>query len=233
MTVVERCRMTLRPSPRQREQLESLFAGPVLIAELLRSVPVSIQSPEDASMFLLRNRQSLEPYLSSHDRDTGVDLLKSLVIQWSSSPPEEFELSFEGDCSISDAQQVFLPLPRLGLLEVADATSLAQLRVGNRYVPGFGLHRSRHQFSVNLVFWRHREKKLPQRASVQSSANKGVRAKHQATLSLANFLAMFDNRLNQQLMHELRVSRQFSTVKFHELEGRPVQGGLPSLGKRR
>ena len=184
-------------------------------------------------MFLLRNRQALEPFLFSHDRDAGVDLLKSLVIQWSSNPPEVFELSFEADCSLSEAQQVFLPLPRLGLLEVADAKRLAQIRVGSRYVPGFGLHREKHHFAVNLVFWRHRDKKAPQKSPVQVGANKKAKTNQPATFSLGAFLSMFDNRVNQHLMHELRLSRRFSTTKFHALQGRPVQGGLPSLGKRR
>ena len=232
MTVIERSRIVLRPNSRQRMQLESLFAGPVLVAQLLRAGAVSIQSPQDASMFLLRNRNALEPYLWSNDREASVEHLKSLVIQWSSRPPEDLELSFESDCSISVEQQVFLPIPRLGLLEVANASHLAQLRIGSRYVPGFGLFRSQQHFSVNLVFWRHHPRKA--QTPVKGAQNKQVqqRVEH-AVLSVAAFLTMFDNRVNQQLMHELRVSQQHSTTKFHELEGRPVQGGLPSLGKRR
>ena len=135
MTTIERARVKLRPTTRQREMLDTLFAGPALVADVLRSEPNSVRTPEDASFLLFRHRALLESYLSSQSRGEAVDLLKLLVLEWSTDPPEEFELSFPEDCSLSSAQQVYLPLPSLGLLEVADADRLRQLRAGNRYTP--------------------------------------------------------------------------------------------------
>lgn len=233
-----RVSVELSPDKRQRGSLDSLFAGPILVVQLLRAETEPIERQDEASRFLLRNKQALEPYLFTQDRSQAVDLLTSLVLQWSNDPPEEFEILFQGDCSISPDQRIFLPVARLGLLSVSGTDHLQNLRRGTQYEPNFALLCSDGIYRATIPLKRSVHLPVRQAAPASTAAEnreppKHLKPKRKASFQFSNFLALFNNRVAQHYAQELRVSKQLSTVQFGSLSGKPVQGGLPSLGKRR
>lgn len=223
--IYENHQVALKPDARQRNKIESLFAGPVVLADLLGKSGDLIQCAKEASLFLLRNKQALEPYLSTVDRESAVNSLKSLLMQWSGSPPEQLELKFDSG-SISSTHQVWLPLRSLGALHVADTHCLAQIREGKRYVPDkFSLIReSSETYAVNIILSsKYGEGILRGR---NRSAPRSHR-KRRATFTVSELLRMFDNNLHRSLMQELKSSQGLSAVNYDALEGKPVRGGLP------
>jgi hypothetical protein len=233
LTVESVFRCDLRPSPAQKVVLDSLFSGPLLLKTLLQNAAQKPRTSLDASLFLLHHHGELEPYLYSGNRAESVDLLKNLVVQWGSRIPERIELQFSGDCSVSASNQVFLPIPRLGMVAVQNISRLIDARSGARYRPTFAVVHSSLGYLVEIVFVRsaaavphaHDTAKAPKVVPGTQSVS--------ARFGFSSFLTLFDNRVNQGLMEELRISRRFAKPDFGALEGREVTGGLPSLGKRR
>lgn len=221
--IYENHQVVLKPDAKQRNKIESLFAGPVVLADLLGNSDDLIQCAEDASLFLLRNKRALDSYLSTVDRDSAVDSLKSLLMQWAGSPPEQLELKFDSG-SISSTHQIWLPLRSLGALHVADADRFAQVRAGKRYVPNkFSLIRdSSETYTVNMVLSskRYLEGTSPRRDRSRHAPYK----KRRATFTVDELLRIFDNKSHQSLMQELRSSQGLSAVDYDELDGRPVRG---------
>lgn len=224
--IYEKHQVVLKPDAKQRHKIEALFAGPVVLADLLGNSGGLIQCAEEASLFLLRNKGALEPYLSTVDRDSAVDSLKSLLMQWAGSPPEQLELKFDSG-SISSTQQIWLPLRSLGALHVADTLCLAQVREGKRYVPDkFSLIReSSETYAVNIVL---SSKRYLEGTSLgrDKSAPQSHR-RRRATFTVGELLRIFDNNLHRSLMQELRSSQGLSAVNYDALDGKPVRGGLP------
>lgn len=228
----------LLPAKRQGDILGALFAGPILVAKLLRAEPKPIKWPDEASLFLLKHRLALEPYLFTQNRSQAIDLLTSLVLQWSNDPPEEFEIAFSNECSISKDQQIFLPIERLGLLTISRPEHLQSARKGAKYETAFTLLYSEGRYYVSISLKRSHPLPLSRITHTASHANNqqqrsSSKIKRRASFQFSNFLALFNNRVAQHYANELKISKQLSTVKFDSLSGRAVQGGLPSLGKRR
>jgi hypothetical protein len=227
-------RCDLRPSPTQKTVLDSLFSGPLLLKTLLINAGNKPRTPLDASMFLMRHHGELEPYLYSGNRSESVDLLKNLVVQWASHIPARVELQFPGDCSVSASSQIFLPIPRFGLVNVQNPSRLIDARRGARYEPTFAVVHSSLGYLVEIVFIRSAAGHAHARETEKETSKAEPRIQPASgRLGFSNFLEVFDNRVNQGLMDELRISRRFAKPDFAALEGRAVMGGLPSLGKRR
>jgi hypothetical protein len=242
-------RCDLKPSPAQKAALDALFSGPLLLKALLLKAAQKPKTPQEASMFLLQHRKELQPYLNSGYRDESIDLLKKLIIQWASSIPSLIELQFSGDCSLSDANQVFLPIPRLGTVAVHNEIRLieARHRAQSRYKPTFALVHSTLGYLIEIVFLcrdsrphsqlRARETEKPvqlhSREAEQSPRKKASRTEPASgRLDVRRFVTLF-GALDQRRANEARIAQEFVRRDFGALEGRAVQGGLPSLGKRR
>ncbi|WJN75569.1 hypothetical protein [Burkholderia anthina] len=241
-------RCDLKPSPAQKAALDSLFSGPLLLKALLLKTDQKPKTPKEASMFLLEHREKLQPYLDSRYRDESVDLLKKLVIQWASSVPSLIELQFSGDCSLSDTNQIFLPIPRLGTVPVYNEIRLieARLRARSRYKPAFTLVRSTLGYLIEIVFLCSDNRSLgqlltrePEERGRQRSHDKASPRKEQSRteppsgrLEVGRFVTLF-GALDQRRANETRIAQKFVRSDFSTVEGRAVQGGLPSLGKRR
>jgi hypothetical protein len=232
----------LAPSLKQRKQLDELFSGPRLIAQLLREEGDPIRWPDEASFFLLKNKAKLEPFLFTQDREEAIDLLKSLVLRWSNTPPSKFGISFDSECSISATNQVFFPLQHLGALEVKEPERLREHRRGTRYKEGFSLFYTGSDFFADISF-SHRPEFIEthtntaERSSIRTHTRDVAKQtnpiKPAPAFEYRDYLKIFDQRITQQLLHELKISKSLKTVRFNELSGRSVQGGLPSLGRKR
>lgn len=230
-------RCELSPSPTQKAILDSLFAGPLLLKELLLKSDRRPRGPQDASLFLLQHYRELQPYLSVNGRSKSVELLKQLILQWATRIPKLIELQFSGDCSISALDQVFLPIPRLGTVTVRNEIELSEKRQGMRYRPTFALIHSTHGYLVEIVFI-PRCNRTPFARPARKAGKPcpgGPQRRPRATdrIPFDQFVLLFDDHLNQRLMNDIRIARNFVSPDFDALEGKEVLGGLPSLGKRR
>lgn len=238
-------RCDLKPNSSQKAVLDALFSGPLLLKALLKQVDPKPRTSHDASMFLLRHRRELEPYLATRDRSDSVDLLTQLVIQWGSRSPTAIEIQFCEDCTISGANEIYVPIPRLGGLAVFNESRLAEARYRSRYKPSFALVHSSLGYLIEIVFLRREQTRevapyvsgrldLPtEGGSAPSIAKKSGRSETKTgRIQVARFVALF-GALDRARAAEARVGKNFVRPDFGTLEGRAVQGGLPSLGKRR
>jgi hypothetical protein len=215
---------SLRPTRQQLVLLDDLFAGPAFLRSIIleRSTPISSQF--EASAFLLTHRRDLEPYLQKK-RESSVNLLTQLALDWSRDQPDQIELEFESDCSVSNEQKVFLPINRLGLLALAEPDELAALRIGKKYSSNFRLVKQGLNYSIGFELCTTHV--VSQSRVIKSSPN--TRPKSKSIIKFSNFLDMFDARVDA----EARAGKAFPKNGFDRLQGWPVSGGLPSLGKRR
>lgn len=226
----------LKPREAQKNVLDAIFSGPVLLRKLLADSGVQPRTAEEAGLFLLQHRKALQPYLYASDRTKSVELLKKLVLDWARSSPELIELELPADCSISAGNEVFLPIPKLGLLPVADIEEMQTERKGRRYSPSFILIHSPWGYIAEIEL--HGVKRAEPKAPVPTVQRPNIRplAKVNRTsdrIRFDQFMAIFDNALDARLMNELRVASGYVKPDFDALQGRPVRGGLPSLGKGR
>lgn len=239
----------LKPSPPQKAALDSLFSGPLLLRALLTKADLKPKTPQEASMFLLEHRKELLPYLDSGYRDDSVDLLKKLILQWASRIPPLIELQFSSDCSLSDTNQVFLPIPRLGTVAVHNEIRLSEARhrAQSRYKPAFALVHSALGYLIEIVFLSRDSRSASQSPARESEKPVQLRSREaeklagktgspaepaSGRLDVGRFVTLF-GALDERRANETRIAQQFVRPDFDALEGRAVQGGLPSLGKRR
>ncbi|WP_257829842.1 hypothetical protein [Burkholderia glumae] len=240
---VFRCDLKLNFS--QKAVLDALFSGPLLLKALLKQVDPKPRTSHEASTFLLRHRRELEPYLATRDRSDSVDLLSQLVIQWGSRSPTVIEIQFSDDCTISASNEIYVPIPRLGGLAVFNESRLIEARYRSRYKPSFTLVHSSLGYMIEIVFLRREETRevvpcaseqldwRPEGGSTSASAKKRDLLETKAQrIDVARFVALF-GALDRARAAEASVGRNFVRPNFGALEGRSVQGGLPSLGKRR
>jgi hypothetical protein len=244
-------RIPIFPRPAQKEILDGLFAGPRLIRQLLAECTEPISTDEGASLFMLKHYKDLQPHLYSQRRDDAVNLLRSLIKEWSIAMPDDIELLLPSDCSISSEQKIYLPIPGLGTLSPLDAEAVTRLRTRRRYESGFVLLHHKGKYFVDVAFEKagngERQELNPaintQQHTVSRSTHEAKshksRPKSKSTkvsssaMHIDSFLSMFNNSINRRLMQQLRISQQYSRTNFDKLEGWGVNGGLPSLGKHR
>lgn len=231
-------RCELKPTAAQKALLDTLFSGPILLRTLIQRADRKPRSRHDASMFLLQNRKELEPYLAKGNRADAVDFLTNLIVRWASRIPERIEVRFPAYCSLSDSNQVFLPIPRLGGLTSHNEIRLIEARHRSMYKPAFVLAHETHGYTITIVFLR-RDIHAPARgpAHAQAPENRPRREPpHKqpggAPLESDRFLSLF-RALDHLRADEARIAKQFVKPDFDTLEGRAVHGGLPTLGKRR
>lgn len=238
-------RIELRPTESQRAKLDALFSGPVFIRSLVAQHGEPIADRAAASLFLLKHRKELDPHLFAQNRSAAIDWLTGLVQEWSTYPPLEMALAIPPTCTISRDQDIHLSMRQFGPLTPKDKLYLERFRARRRYSNSFVLVLQDGKYHVDITFTR------PWGETPQPAAPKPVRAQSATRqqsprqpvkrpapqryrpLPIGALLAMFDSAMNARLMADLRVSQQYSRTQFDKLEGWGVNGGLPSLGKRR
>lgn len=236
----------LRPSAKQKTTLDSMFAGPIFLRELLAKTSEKPKTLEDAGLFLLHHHRELQPHIYGANRSKAVDLLKQLIVAWSAYPPELVELAFPQDCSVSESNQIFFPIPRLGTIPVKDEVELGAYRRSGQYSSSFVLIHSPFGYVAEIQFSCRKQVIIQRPVRTLQSPKHSPKAKaalfrkeqkeHAAQVSRLKFeqyLMMFDDAVDACLMDEMRISKKFVTTNFSALEGYEVLGGLPSLGKHR
>ncbi|SIR41544.1 hypothetical protein SAMN05421778_11016 [Sphaerotilus natans] len=137
----------LLPTEVQRRNLVKIFQAPMALSNLLRVQEMRIKSKADASMFLLRNKKFLDTFLEPNARESMVDLLTDLLVQWSGDPPERVGIDFD-DASLSSEQQLHIPIVKLRGVALMDPVAVNSRRKGLRYRNPFTVFEESGNFYV-------------------------------------------------------------------------------------
>lgn len=231
-----RIKLKLCLDQKQRTYLEAVFRAPKALASLLRSYPKELRTKADASAFLLSNRKELDGVINPDRRESDVDLLTELLLQWAGNPPESVGIDFD-DASLTQENKVYLPLPGLRAVEVFELDALIEERKGRRYVLPFTLFEEAKHFFLALSF-EPGEKHVPRSGRHQHlDANgkvKEIKLKPGQPLPYISSPRYLPKEPRQRVLFSRYsgVFRGIKTMNWGDLSGRSVCGGLPSLGKR-
>ncbi|MFM2057706.1 MAG: hypothetical protein RLY71_2091 [Pseudomonadota bacterium] len=146
------CEIHILPKKEQKELLDFLFLGPKLIARLLQDTKDEILTPTDASLFILKNKSALEPYLATQNRSNAINLLKSLVLQWHTNPPDQFAIFFNHGCYINEYLEIYLPIPNLGFLEPSLPHFVDEIKRKYTYGSNYILMAYRNSYFIHATF---------------------------------------------------------------------------------
>ncbi len=150
--------------------------------------------------------------------------MSRLILEWSRDLPVEVNLSFSGNCSISDNGFFWFPIQGLALLSPKNINQLRDITNGYLYTKNFAILKSRGNYFATI-----QTIVVVDKASGAENTSK----KSKANLSYEDYIAAFDIVANKNIQDGLKLSRGYAKPDFNAIEGREVQGGLPSLGKRR
>lgn len=214
MNRTHRITFQLAPSAAQRRVLDDFFVAPLLVARLLRQAQQPVVSLDDAALFLMRHKRSIDAILLNQDRPVIMALLKALVLAWGHAPKAvRCALCFKAGWSLDRDQRVHLPIAGLGPTRIKPTVAASRSDGPLRLAPDCSVRCEEGVYDLTV----HAAAPAPQT---------DVRV---ARLRGADALACLRQA---QWDEERRLSRAFGTIRFHDLSGRAVQGGLPSLGKR-
>jgi hypothetical protein len=235
----------LQPDSRQLAVLEEMLEGPLLLQRLLALEVVLPTTLEEASEFLDRNWKRLAPYMFRAGLTQSPKSTERLILSLARERADAFTLEFTSSCYFMKGR-AYVPITDLGPILLTHSQLLVEALKRHRHTGAFGLCRGISGFSV-LVDWvptvtrRGFEPMSPPdaRRILGSPVDQGTRSgrtrcKTRTKGMLASdFLSIFNSRVTEKLRQQLKISRQLGTTQFDALSGRPVSGGLPSLGKRR
>jgi len=220
--------VALSSDRKTRDKLVSLFLLPKILAGILETSGNELTDIFSAKLFLLSRLNELLPALMARDRNKSIEVINNFVALWLSSRQAASRLSFEDGCTIN-RDCTFIWLPEIKALNLANPGTLQKKWHSNwgNYLPKFDLVDSPDGFFVEIPF------------SVKSVAKKNNKLevrkpKPQATkFGSGVSVKEFFNALKMHRMELDRVARAYVKPDFGALSGHQVQGGLPSLGKRR
>ncbi|MFC3146453.1 hypothetical protein [Piscinibacterium candidicorallinum] len=221
----------LANSEMNRAKLDPVFALPRAVHRVLKETSTPFQSPLQAKLLLLARLKELMPLMHQLEADGVIGIIDACVQAWFAGTSPLCRLTFSGNCSIkTDCTAVWLPdIKSLAFKDPGFVRSTRdQLRA--RYVDRFDLIASDDGYVVQVPFVTagRADRSHPISAKVPRCAD-GTPARFGTGM---NGVAL--TRLLTARRAELdRIAAAFVTPDFDELAGRPVQGGLPSLGTRR
>lgn len=109
-------RVRLALTAAQMKRVDGLFKPQVQVVQLLAADGLPEPSLLAASQFLLKHRAALEDCLSEN-RDETVDMLKALILELATSPPEDLRVRVRGVASVV-GEGLALPIRNLGVAKI-------------------------------------------------------------------------------------------------------------------
>lgn len=251
----------LRPSLAQQKKLDELLSGPVFLQRLIAISKFSIKTADDASNFLDNNWCRLSPYMFEGTNRRSPKQLEKLILDIALSKSRGFALDFTSQCMLTPRDEVIFPIPGLGEIELAYPAELRIARTNMRHQGCFTLLTIGASYEIGITFLPITSIPInksttiqPRNNRIRESRQSGItnrktnnvdesivqatkyfsKIKPQVTarMSASDFLATFNNRVIALLNAQLKISKNFTTTRFGDLEGRAVSGGLPSLPRR-
>lgn len=226
-------RIQLSAENKTHNKLESFFLLPKMLAKVLESSTVELSNVQSAKLFLLTRLKDIAPAILSRDKEQAIAALDKFVALWLESHCVASRLSFDRGCSIEQNCKIIW-LPEIHGVAIASPKALRNQRDGWDYLDNFDLVETSDGFFVEVPFIRRRgradvfaENKRPHISTRKtpdsniSSFGNGIYARE-----LFKALSTYSRELD-------KIAHSYTKADFGALEGYQVQGGLPSLGKKR
>ncbi len=214
---------------KQKDTISGIFSAPEFLLDLIKSEKPNIRSKMEASIFLLKNKKKVDLYISQNNREASIDLLTELLIEWSKSPPESVSIDFTENCSISKNNEFFVSY--LGFLLPKKTQSVSDALSLGKYRKEFCLVKKKDLYFLEVDF--DNSVKNVRKVEVAPKTTKNPSNKNKGSIGINVYVEMFDKAVEKYLKAELKIAQQYTKTNFDELKGWHVQGGLPSLGKKR
>lgn len=227
---------------KQENRVSKIFSAPESLLEIIRQKKPSITNKLQASFFLLENKAFLDKYISPENRESAINLLTSLLIEWAKETPDTVSIHFTKDCSMSLKSNCFY-VSHLGNLTPTEPSAITKALALGRYKNSFSVTKKHGAFFLEVDFdlYEKKEKSItenkkpsfppPQISQPSKSQNKPHHKK--GRISADTVMAAFNRKIDQQLKNEWLLAQGYSRASFDKLNGWHVQGGAPSLGKKR
>ena len=226
---------------KQASRVSKVFSAPESLLEIIKQQKPSIENKLHASFFLLKNKAFLDKYIAPENRESAINLLTSLLIDWSKEAPEFVSIAFAKNCSMSLKNNRFY-VSYLGELTSTEPTAIAKALALGRYQNNFFVSKKDGSFFLDIDFELHepKEKENPILKSnkpalpiAPCSKNQNKTRKKPVAISADTIIKAFDRKLDQYLKDEWKLALGYKRANFDDLKGWHVQGGAPSLGKKR
>lgn len=198
---------------------------PETLNSILNSSKLEFKNIEDAKLYLLTKLKYLISISSEMDKEFFIDQINNYLKFWIKSKRVPNRFSFKNECSIKrDGRAVWIGM--LGYFSVNNPEKLKENLENNWkfYKKKFDLIKKKNRYYINVQF----EPKFSSKSKSNRDSDFGK------GIETSNFL----DKLDLYIQFSERVAASFVTPSISQLESRGkraycVQGGLPSLGKKR
>ncbi|TIC78482.1 hypothetical protein [Crenobacter intestini] len=210
----------IAPNKKQQDKLSNIFMPFVCIFDLFAKNRPTIKTEMDAKLFLLKNKTEIYHAINTNYFEQTISILAKMLVDWSKATPSSISILFNKQWSISKDGAVFFPIPHLGLVHTASPAKI--LSIKEHYaISGVGISFWLDGFKIYIDAKEKTRTNTSTQKPLQTNKNKN----NNSEISFDTYVAMFRSL-------ELKLSQNISKPDFSKIEGRPVSGGLPSLGKR-
>lgn len=240
----------LSPTSTQKNRFDSLFNGLICVFDLITHQKHNLKNKMDIKTFLLINKNKIDCHIHMLEKEIAYSILVEVIFQWINAEdfPKHPTIDFDEKCSVSNQNKLYLPIARLGLVDIHQTyfnVFLESIRGQNKkYDPYFSIFKKGSNFFIEIDLLvrekiteknpkNHRSfdqsKKQPPSSNRQKNRNKN-------NIKSSKVLSLFDKmylEADQKARETAFLERQYVTSNFKDLSGRPVSAGLPSLGKRK
>ena len=238
-TFLESKSFLLSPTSNQKKRLDYLFDGLICVFDLITDQKHILKNKFDIKKFLLINKNKIDCHIHMLDKEIAYGILVEVVFQWLNADkfPQYPIIDFDEKCSVSNENKIFLPISKIGLIDINQDqfnTFVESVRGQHKkYDPYFSIFKKGSNFFIEIDLL-EKNKKIDHLK--QKAPNKKHKKPQKHNVKSSEVLSLFDRvcmEFARRAREQAFMDRQYRTSNFDDLSGRPVSGGLPSLGKRR
>lgn len=219
-------RVLLLKNKQNTDKIYPIFELPRTLTKILNSSEQKITNTIEAKIFLLTKIKEVISIKNGQDKERFIELINNYVSSWIASR-EINRISFHNGCSIKkDCSSIWLP--QLNNLEVANPDQLKKNWENNwfRYADNFDLIDSPDGFFVEIPFFPKKSFKTPIEKNKKPSLKSNGFGEGARVSEFLRAISSFQKEID-------RIASFYTKMNFDDISGWKVQGGLPSLGKRR
>jgi hypothetical protein len=221
-------KIALSNTEKNKEKIQHLFLIQEKILEILNSSEKEIKTTLEAKILILSKAKSAIPFFHG----TEIDQINSFISLWIKSKNIEKRITFENGCSLkTDCTSVWLP--ELKTLDIKNPEEVKSIKNKfGRYLGSFDLICSDEgSFFVEIPFFEKNKANHP-KSTVTKEKNFKNLGEFGSGLKFNAINELFKKIKLAQIESD-KIAMSYTKTSFDFISGREVQGGLPSLGKRR
>ena len=231
-------RILLSTDAKTQNRLTSLFLLPNTLSSILNTAPKTLETVGAVKLFLLTRWSELSSAINFRDKEKALAALELFINVWIKSKQPVSRLSFQNNCTIKeDCTAIWVP--EVNNLLVANVKKLTSIKnEWLNYSKNFDVIETNEGFVAEIEFFRYnsipstfepKSKSVVKQLSKPASDYTG----NNSAFGYGVAAEKLFQAIEMHLQENDRVARAFAKPDFSALNGRQVQGGLPSLGKRR